>query len=347
MTHFTVKWKPEKASKKLARVQAALLPGEDVWFLGVCNNMKPFANEVALTALRVLALQDGEIKFEARYPDIVSFRRDEKQGTIDVVRRDGGSMVIKMVPKEDLGAIAHYCHYGLSTPPPSTLLETAEAATAADASALARVTAAKESSWPNSTVKGRLSRKASEAILRQCHGDEQPWLILTSSGGAGTLVAFDDRLAIIKTGGMTSFMAGSLGGERSATFHFSDITGIEFNSGFMNGVLEILTASYSGTANKDFWRGSNKSRNADSNDPWTLSNCMPLLKAEYNSYLVEINDLKSRVSRAKQVNSQVVAPQAAPATDGLVEQLQKLAGLRDSGVLSDDEFAAAKARLLR
>ncbi|MFB9664010.1 SHOCT domain-containing protein [Curtobacterium citreum] len=32
--------------------------------------------------------------------------------------------------------------------------------------------------------------------------------------------------------------------------------------------------------------------------------------------------------------------------DGLAEQIQKLADLRAAGVLSDDEFASAKARLI-
>src|SRR5215207_11460237 len=42
------------------------------------------------------------------------------------------------------------------------------------------------------------------------------------------------------------------------------------------------------------------------------------------------------------------APAAAPAAGGtdLVAELQKLGALRDQGVLSDDEFAAAKAKLL-
>lgn len=346
MTHFTVKWKADKAAKKAAVAEAALLPGEDVWFLGVCNNMKPLANEIALTALRVVALQDREIKFAARYGDIESLTTDEKKGTVAVVRRDGNSMLFKMVPKDDLAAIAHYYQFGLTTPPLPQLMEVATSAEVGDAAAAERINAAKQSDWPQTIVKGKLSRKASEAILRQCQGEEQPWLILTSSGGAGTLTAFDDRLAIIKTGGLTSFMAGSLGGERSATFNFPDVTGIEYNSGFVNGVLEVLTASYSGTANKDFWRGSARSRNADSNDPWTLSNCLPLTKSEYNAYLTEINQLKSRVSKAKQVSIQVVTSQVAPASLGLAEQFEKLGSLHAAGVLSDEEFAAAKARLL-
>ena len=40
------------------------------------------------------------------------------------------------------------------------------------------------------------------------------------------------------------------------------------------------------------------------------------------------------------------AAPAAPAVDDLVSQLQNLGSLRDQGLLSDAEFAAAKAKLL-
>lgn len=346
MTQFTVKWNASKAAKKLQTARAALLPEEDLWFLGYCNNVKPLADAIAVTPLRVVALMRGKVAFEAHHSDIESLTTHEKRGTVTVVRRNGESMVFKLVPKEDLGEIARYGQQGRSTPPPPDLLQTAADAEADRIALTERAIAAKELNWPDTAVHGKLSRKASEAILRQCHGAEKPWLILTSAGGAGTLTAFDNRLAIIKTGGFTSYMAGSLGGERSATFHFADITGIEFNSGWVNGVLEILTASYSGSTNKDFWRGSNRFRNADSNNPWTLSNCLPLLKSEHNSYLPEINELKARVGKSKQVRVQVAAPQVAPNSDGLAEQLQKLGDLHASGVLSAEEFAAAKARLL-
>lgn len=347
MTHFTIKWNAKKAQKKLATAETALLPNEDIWFLGFCNNLKPFASEVALTSLRLVALQDREVKFEARYPDIASLTTDDKKETVKVTRRDGNSLVIKMVPKEDHGAILHYANYGHSTPTPSHVLETADAAAEEEAEIAHRATAVKAAYWPHTAVRGKLSRKASEAIHRQCHGKEQPWLILTSWGGAGTLVAFEDRMVIIKTGALTSFMAGTLGGERTATFHFAHITGIEYNSGFISGVLEILTPSYNGSANRDYWRGSTQSPNADSNNPWTLSNCLPLDKMEYREYLADINELKSRISKSKEVNVQVnVASPEAPPVTGLVDQLKDLAGLRDAGVLSEDEFAAAKARLI-
>jgi hypothetical protein len=47
-------------------------------------------------------------------------------------------------------------------------------------------------------------------------------------------------------------MTGSLGGGRITTFHYTEITGIEYNAGMMMGVLEILTPSYQGSGNKDY-----------------------------------------------------------------------------------------------
>jgi Short C-terminal domain len=48
--------------------------------------------------------------------------------------------------------------------------------------------------------------------------------------------------------------------------------------------------------------------------------------------------------------AQAPAPAAAPAaggmTDDTIEQLQKLGALRDSGVLTDEEFEAQKRKLL-
>lgn len=196
------------------------------------------------------------------------------------------------------------------------------------------------------TVGGAPSKKATQVITQHCQSNERPWLVI-NSGSAGVLAAFDDRLMVIKTGAVTSFMAGSLGGGRTATFHYSDVTGIEYNSGMLNGVLEVLTPSYSGGAQKDFWKGSNKSRNADSNDPWTLSNTLPLPKHLHAEALPHLNELRSRIAAAKRTVVVTQAPPpAAPAAGGLAAEIAELAALRDAGVLSEDEFAAAKAKLL-
>ncbi|WP_254666278.1 SHOCT domain-containing protein [Humibacillus sp. DSM 29435] len=39
-------------------------------------------------------------------------------------------------------------------------------------------------------------------------------------------------------------------------------------------------------------------------------------------------------------------PMAAPAVDGVIEALERLASLRSQGILTDEEFAQQKARIL-
>ena len=186
--------------------------------------------------------------------------------------------------------------------------------------------------------------KSMQVILDHCHGDEIPRFIISTGGGTGVFVAFEDRCMIIKTGAVTSFMAGSLFGGRVSTFHYGEITGIEYNSGWITGVLEVLTASYEGSKNKDFWRGTFKSRNADSNDPWTLSNCLPLDRATYNLAQNSLNELRKLISDAKK--PQVTVNTTAVSTPGLSSQLKELATLHESGVLSDQEFKEAKAKII-
>lgn len=49
---------------------------------------------------------------------------------------------------------------------------------------------------------------------------------------------------------------------------------------------------------------------------------------------------------AKKAAAQPIQVQAAPAQPDALEQLQKLAQLKDAGIISEEEFAAKKADLL-
>lgn len=62
----------------------------------------------------------------------------------------------------------------------------------------------------------------------------------------------------------------------------------------------------------------------------------------------QMNRQMAQQQAAQQAQAVPAAPAAAPAADStdLVGQLQKLADLKSAGVLSDAEFAEAKARLL-
>ncbi|MFO7269812.1 MAG: SHOCT domain-containing protein, partial [Sphaerobacter thermophilus] len=60
----------------------------------------------------------------------------------------------------------------------------------------------------------------------------------------------------------------------------------------------------------------------------------------------QIDELHSQLEslQAQQVQA-AATPPAAPATD-LMTQIQQLAQLKEAGMLTDDEFQAAKAKLL-
>lgn len=72
-------------------------------------------------------------------------------------------------------------------------------------------------------------------------------------------------------------------------------------------------------------------------------------QGQYDQQQYEAAQQQAQVDAAAQAAAAqyAPAPTAAPA-DGtdIVAELQKLASLKDAGILSDEEFAAAKAKLL-
>lgn len=172
--------------------------------------------------------------------------------------------------------------------------------------------------------------------------EDEKVLVLISSPGAGYLVATESRCLIMKVSGWQSVMTGSLGGGRVASFYYSDINGIEYNSGLLAGVLEIRTASYESSGNKDFWRGTWASRNASSRDPYTLSNTLPLTRPDYKDAQPLIRKIQGFISHSK-----LGAPPRGSDNPDISAGLSKLAELKASGALSEGEFTQAKEALLR
>lgn len=166
-------------------------------------------------------------------------------------------------------------------------------------------------------------------------------LVLIASPGAGYLVATEGRCLILKVSVWQSILAGSLGGGRVASFYYADINGLEYNSGLVSGVLQIRTASYESSGNKDFWRGAGARRNSDTNDPFTLSNTLPLTRLEYTESQALIHKIQALIARAKSGGGVPVA-----STPDIAQGLTQLAELRASGALSEEEFTRAKEALL-
>lgn len=74
---------------------------------------------------------------------------------------------------------------------------------------------------------------------------------------------------------------------------------------------------------------------------------------QYDEQQAAAAEQQAQVDAAAQAAAAQYAPPAAPAAPApaaggtdLVAELQKLASLKDAGILTDEEFAAAKAKLL-
>jgi hypothetical protein len=70
----------------------------------------------------------------------------------------------------------------------------------------------------------------------------------------------------------------------------------------------------------------------------TIDNCQ-------KATVAPIADLANKLLREREGNQGQKPPQS-PSENDLISQLEKLASLRSAGILSDDEFASAKAKLL-
>jgi hypothetical protein len=306
-------------------------------------------NNKILTTRRLLFMDssDSKIKEFISIANIDRFVFGSTAGVprVDALMNDGSSIKIGTLDEKWLEQARLVFESALSDTQPSL----SDAETKADASE--GLSLSESNSEPVDVEEGRIRTNSlktfpnwlQKSIDNHKLSDEKLLMVITEpyTNHQGALLVFRDRCMIVKGGLMGGFMAGSLGGERAGTFYFTQITGIEYNSGLINGVLEILTPSYQGTANKDFWRGSTKSRNADSNDPWTLSNCLPLTKDGYKSAKEMIDELKQLVAEAQRP---ATAAQISP--PGLSEELGRLGELLKQGILTEEEFTQAKKNLL-
>jgi hypothetical protein len=333
----------EMSGRRLIKKHADIfMPGEEILYVGSTTTFSPYLSIFIITSNRIIAFGTGKPKFDFRLEEIAESTLDKSKKELRLVRLDGTRLFLENIPKKDLDILEteliNFQTKSSSRQAPVPVREAVDITPPSSSDSTQNST--KLNIQATKILGSKLSKAAEKEIANLLEPNEIPWLILNPFGATGLLVALENRLAIIKTGAATSFMAGSFMGSRTATFYYTDITGIEFNSGMFTGVLEILTPSYDGSKNKDYWQGTFSSRNANSNDPYTLSNTLPVSKQEYREWSGEITELKKRIASSKSPQPVVVN------NSSVAEEISKLAQLKTDGVLSEDEFAAAKARLL-
>jgi hypothetical protein len=107
------------------------------------------------------------------------------------------------------------------------------------------------------------------------------------------------------------------------------------NTGIVNASIEIHSPGLGATKAGDYFTSGDKS------DPFKLSNCIPAGKSQLSEMQPYLDRLRGFVATARGPGAN-----GSGASVSVADELQKLAALRDSGVLTDDEFATQKARLL-
>ena len=193
------------------------------------------------------------------------------------------------------------------------------------------------------TKKYGFNKPSQEVFKSSSTSGKPPWLVV-AAGTDGALAAYDDELIIAKTGAMTGFMSSATGGGRITHFPYRQIVAIEYNGGFTAGVLEVLTASYDGGMNKDNW--GIKAPNSSGGDPRQQNNTLPIMKSTYKELSSDLNRIRQLIEKSHEVKISADSISiAAPQVD-VIAQIQKLAELKDSGILSIEEFESAKQKLL-
>lgn len=193
---------------------------------------------------------------------------------------------------------------------------------------------ASQDEWKKLIV-GSVNKPSLEEVRKNCAENEKPVKILGELG-SGVLAIFEDRCIIIKKGLGTSLFASSLGGGRVTTFYYRDINAIEYNSGMVQGVLEILTPSYQGGSSNSVW-----AKKGAANNAFELANTLPWSKSFYESVRGEIDWLRKKVNESKQTHSVSASPLSTSV------ELEKLVSLLEKGHITKSEYDKLKEKLIK
>lgn len=144
---------------------------------------------------------------------------------------------------------------------------------------------------------------------------------LKGQSGQG-FVLTSKRLYVLKWG----LMAGNTFGGRANAFEFNRISGIEIKKSLLTGTVEILTP-----ANRDQKYGGAFDLKAIESD-----SAVKIYRKDYNIFLEAVKLAREMISDQHTHTS----------SDDFSIQLEKLAQLKEKGIISDEEFKAKKAKIL-
>ena len=175
-----------------------------------------------------------------------------------------------------------------------------------------------------------LKPRVVKALGQNIAPDERVEVVIVGASGQ-VIVGTQTRAFVIKPG----FLAGATFGAEITSWSYTHIAGVQVHKGMMTGSVVIQGPGQTGQAG-GYWRQGDT-------DSHKAQNAIPIAGSW--------DTVNAGVARLRHLIAEAHAPSPAPAAAGegtisIADELVKLASLRDSGVLSDDEFELAKGRLL-
>jgi Short C-terminal domain len=144
------------------------------------------------------------------------------------------------------------------------------------------------------------------------------------------MVGTDTRVFVCKPG----FMAGASFGAEVTSWSYRNLTGVQRHKGMMSGSVLLQAQAQTGQKTS-YWTGGD-------DDPSKAPNAIPIAGGWTR--------VDPCVARLRQLIDQSHAPASAaavPAQSSTADELRKLAELYSQGLITADEFQAAKAQLLQ
>jgi hypothetical protein len=182
---------------------------------------------------------------------------------------------------------------------------------------------------------GDLHKKARRALDENLAPGEEIRVILNMGRRArrAAIIATDRRLFVFKTGAA----AGATFGSKFASFDYRNVSGVSLHTGAMTGsaVIDVAGAAPVGSS---YWGKRN-------NDPWKAQNAIPIVrpydraKEQVAAIRLLITDWHDRVGPSRGTLVENDAPD-------VVGQIKRLGELRETGLITLEEFEAKKTDLL-
>lgn len=167
--------------------------------------------------------------------------------------------------------------------------------------------------------------RGEKLLQKNVESDEKILVKLLGNFGQAFVIT-SKRLYVLKWG----FVVGLTFGGKCNSFELSNITGIQIKHSIFTGVVEVITPGNQDRRNIGYW--------GQGNDDAIKSD---------NAVTFETRDLKffqEAVNLGRNLIANVHNDGAKPHSD--LDQLDKLAELREKGILTEEEFAAKKKQIL-